>query len=253
MRVHLLLICCILSLHFPTLVLAQSDKLPNDCPPGLVDKVTRDRSFANGRTADDFTYLGMSVYTNRPQCVEFLLHKGAEVNAVFGQYKTTALYLAAQEGLSRLAGILLDAGADINARHAQGGCTPLCAALLKKHVATAELLIRRGAAVKDINHAGTSALHLAAQFGLVELIKLLLDRGVDVNLRTNNKFGVSPLQDAALEGQTAAVELLLGRGADVNQISSDGYTPLDDAVSKTRTEIIEILKRQGAKRAQELR
>lgn len=63
-----------------------------------------------------------------------------------------------------------------------------------------------------------------------ELVKLLLEKGANVNAR--NRFGRTPLSNA-LRGNssTAVVQLLLDRGADVTVVDMYGNTPLPEAVS----------------------
>ena len=62
---------------------------------------------------------------------------------------------------------------------------------------------------------GCSPLHYAAQFGEVEVVGLLLDRGADVNQR-ETKYGRTPLLIAVSSGFRIIADLLLDRGADVN-------------------------------------
>ena len=64
----------------------------------------------------------------------------------------------------------------------------------------------------------------AAMSGDVELIKTLLDKGVDVNAK--DQYGQIALITAAQEGQFGAVRLLLERGADVNARDHRSWTAL---------------------------
>jgi ankyrin repeat protein len=75
--------------------------------------------------------------------------------------------------------------------------------------------------------AGATLLHHAAGFGNIATIKLLLDRGADVN--TGNKRKSTPLF-WALHDETK-VRLLLERGADVNAKTIDGRTPVYQAAT----------------------
>jgi ankyrin repeat protein len=56
------------------------------------------------------------------------------------------------------------------------------------------------------------------------MVRLLLDRGADVNARSNG--GGTPLHDAAAAATPELVELLLARGADANALTKDGHTAL---------------------------
>jgi ankyrin repeat protein len=67
---------------------------------------------------------------------------------------------------------------------------------------------------------GQTALHLASRGGHVAIIRLLIGRGADVNVRS--AAGLMALHHAAENGQDGAVWLLLESGADVNaKVSED--------------------------------
>ncbi len=58
---------------------------------------------------------------------------------------------------------------------------------------------------------------------------------------------------AALEGRKEVVELLIAKGADVNVKTEDGLTPLDRAIKYKRTETADLLRKHGAKAGEELK
>ncbi|MCC7376006.1 MAG: ankyrin repeat domain-containing protein [Verrucomicrobiales bacterium] len=90
---------------------------------------------------------------------------------------------------------------------------------------------------------GNSPLHLAAHFGNLETLRLLLDAGATVN--ATNHAGVTPLLRAAAD--PAKVDLLLGRGANPNLASALGHTPLMLAARcPSATESVRLLLRHGA-------
>ena len=50
----------------------------------------------------------------------------------------------------------------------------------------------------------------------MNIIKLLLNHGAEINSRTGSKLGISPLMLAAMNGHANAVKLLLDMGSDIN-------------------------------------
>lgn len=78
----------------------------------------------------------------------------------------------------------------------------------------------------------------------IDLVKLLIDHGADVN-GTDTK-GKSPLSWAAFKGEINIVTALLESNADVNQVDIYGYTPLMFAIKEARTEVVELLIAYGA-------
>ena len=73
----------------------------------------------------------------------------------------------------------------------------------------------KGAAVDEVD--GVTALYIACEKGNLELAKLLIDRGADVNLPVT--WQRTPLYAATNGGYADIVKLLLGSGADPNQVA----------------------------------
>jgi ankyrin repeat protein len=85
-------------------------------------------------------------------------------------------------------------------------------------------------------------IHLAAEAGFGAMVQLFLDRGVDINLRTQGTNQVTCLHMAAARGQAEVVELLLKAGAEVNARDAYNQTPLAWARRAGQEEIISMLK-----------
>ena len=83
---------------------------------------------------------------------------------------------------------------DVNMKDPQSGATLLTVAALMGHTEIAALLIDYGADVDAKGKDGGTPLHAAAFLGRVETVKLLLEKGADVTIRS--KVGSTPL-DAA--------------------------------------------------------
>jgi len=63
-------------------------------------------------------------------------------------------------------------------------------------------LLQRGANIEHRNFLDYTLLNLAASGGYVNIIKLLLNNGAEINSRTGSKLGISPLMLAAMNGHT---------------------------------------------------
>jgi ankyrin repeat protein len=161
-----------------------------------------------------------------------------------GQDGWTPLHVAVAEGRADLVDVLLEAGADLEAR-TEHDRTPLHVAL-ERAPQLVDLLLARGAepdgaaaaylgdtarlaarldsgesAVRD--DAVTSLLEFAALGGSVEAVQLLLDRGADPD--------DGSLLDAARAGHPDVLALLLAAGARVDRRDPDtGRTALHAAV-----------------------
>lgn len=90
---------------------------------------------------------------------------------------------------------------------------------------------------------GATALHHAAGIGNVDLMKLFLDKGVDVESESD---AGTPLVWAAGHGQEDAVKLLLQHNAKPNTETADGITSLLSAVAAGSLPCLEVLIQAGA-------
>ena len=75
---------------------------------------------------------------------------------------------------------------------------------------------------------GATPLHIAAISNQVEVVKFLISKGADVNMKAGNKDGATPLAWAAAFGKYEAVMALIESGkADINSLDNNRVTALD--------------------------
>ena len=129
--------------------------------------------------------------------------------------QSTPLDLAILNEHIKTAKLLIDNGADINAKDNYGN-TPLHKT---NNIEIAKTLIHNGADVNARNTYGNTPLYKIED---IETIKLLVDNGADVN--TKNKQGNTPLHYA---GNRKTAKVLVDNGADVNAINNKGQTVCD--------------------------
>lgn len=126
----------------------------------------------------------------------------------------TPLFIAAAEGHTRIAEVLLNAEAMVNKKAGDCG-SALQAASSRGNTDIVELLVDNGAEVNTYSGKYHSELRAAASKGNNNIVRLLLDRGADVNMR--DETSGDALQTAVLgEGGVETVKLLLDGGAKIN-------------------------------------
>ncbi|KAK8016092.1 NB-ARC and ankyrin domain protein [Apiospora rasikravindrae] len=124
------------------------------------------------------------------------------------------------------------------------GLPPLLYAADKGHVDIAKLLIERGADVDAAGSSGWTPLTLALDRGHIDMARLLIERGADVN--TTGSSGRTPLTRALDGGHADVARLLIERGADVNSAGSFGRTPLTRASDRGHIDVTRLLIERGA-------
>jgi ankyrin repeat protein len=100
--------------------------------------------------------------------------------------------------------------------------------------------------VSQRSHDGWTPLHLAAHFGRLEAMRVLLQHGADVHARSANEMSNTPLHAAAAGGRTEAAAELLGRKADPNARQHGGWAPLHSAAQAGRLDLARLLLDRGA-------
>ncbi len=222
--------------------------------------------------------LSYAVYCDqdKPEVVDTLLRHGASIEAQNNVQDTaliTACYGSYTESLRRL----IKHGANINARNELGETGLICAAQ-RGDVSEMELLLNAGADTSVTNHAGLTAwdyaldsaisLRAARTFlaegakaenspagersnlmkvvirGNVEVARLLIDSGADVN--RFGDMGRSPLSCAIASGVANMVELLIQKGARTDGPNASGDTPLFYACKYDQPQFCKLLIKKGA-------
>lgn len=148
------------------------------------------------------------------EIVEFLISKGANVNAADSDGKT-ALHLAASRGDKKLVELLIGKGADVNAKDKYGWT-----------------------ALMNIAKAYINSSH---KEDYQEIIDLLISKGA--NIDDVDKYGNTALIWAAMEKNKDIVEFLVLKGADMNIKNSHGDTALWWATVYNNKDIVEFLSR----------
>lgn len=123
--------------------------------------------------ADGWTPLHLAAHYGHANTVELLLHNNAPVDLRSTNAMTnTALHAALAGRQTRIARILLDAGADANARQ-HGGWTPLHSAAASGDREAIDLLIARGAKPELANDAGVTPAAFAREKGKPEIAEYI--------------------------------------------------------------------------------
>lgn len=155
-----------------------------------------------------------------------------------------ALHFAAQSGKDEVCRFLVEELRLPVDPQDNDGETPLIHAVRQGYLQTSLYLLEHGADPKATsNELDASALHHAAGTGLDDVVRVLLEKGVNVDVPSE---AGSPLIWAAGNDRLDTVKLLLDYGANPNTTTEDDVTALLTAAAAGSADIVDLLVKKGA-------
>jgi ankyrin repeat protein len=180
-------------------------------------------SLTSAGSYDDFI---AAVTFDQPATIEKLLARGFDPNTP-NEKGIPGLLLAIQSDSPKAAMILAKhPKTNLNSLN-QHDESPLMLAAINNQLQLAKVLIERGA---DVNKAGWTPLHYAATKGHRDMMRLLMDHEAYIDSESEN--GTTPLMMAAYYASPLTVKLLLEEGADPTLVNNANVSALDMALSK---------------------
>ena len=143
-----------------------------------------------------------------------------DVNALAFDRDETPLHVSSRLGHVEITRVLLEHGADREARD-KNGWSPLERASDGGHAELVQVLLEYGAHANARDAKKRTPLYLASNWGKPAVVRALLEHGADVEARSNDYQ--TPLHRAKKE---EVVRLLLEHGADANALDIKNRTPL---------------------------
>ena len=139
---------------------------------------------------------------------------------------------------------LIDAGADVNKIDERYGCTALHLAAQEGQLEIVKLLRRSGAKIYAEHSRKEPIVFAAVMSGSTNVLKFLLDEGA--SWKSRNAEGDTLLHHAILFRKVDMAKYLIRLGLDVNAINKKGWSPLHEAAYVGDVPIIEDLANAGA-------
>jgi ankyrin repeat protein len=152
---------------------------------------------------------------DNPNLIQKCLDKGECIDsrsAPSGEFEggLTALHFAIMFNKLQAMQYLLDKGANINALD-QEDQAPLTLAIKQNNMTMVCVLLRKGANINHKDDLGRSALHFSAMYGRLNILYMLLSlEKADINTRTN--LGETPLFIAQRNGNIKVIKLIEQNG-----------------------------------------
>jgi ankyrin len=183
--------------------------------------------------------------------VKLLLQHGAAADEREAQFGQTALMYAARAGHADIVATLLAAGARPGLATRMAEAPPFIAPNSVPGFGFGVGILRGGVPAdrgrREPRPGGLTALHYAARHDHVEVAKLLIAAGAEVNAREAND--ITPLLMAISNDNMAVAHYLLAHGGDVNAMDWYGRSPLWEAVNVRNLYVHNATFRNGIDRA----
>lgn len=181
---------------------------------------------------DDNTALHYAARKGDYEVACLLLQHGADANAK-NTSGETALHITIEHDLYDLACLLIDYGVDLESKTFDSKCTALHTAVETKNTKITSLLVKRHANINAIDVLERTALQIAVDRNLVRESALMIEHGANINMK--DIYGQTPLHRAVANANANMVSMLLKHGASIH-IRSEVGTPLSYAIFKTNYE-----------------
>jgi ankyrin repeat protein len=155
-----------------------------------------------------------AAYHGRAKDVRSYLKLGADIEAKFRNFHSanegkTALNCACLQGHSDVTRLLLERGANVDAKD-EFGRTGLILATWNSHLECVRLVLDHGADIEAKDNSGLSALGVASSRESADLCRYLLDRGARINARDGRRF--KPIHHAIRNCHADTMRVFLERG-----------------------------------------
>lgn len=147
------------------------------------------------------------------------------------------LHIAVNNGFLNVTNILLEKVTSVNAVDREGR-TPLWIALLKNHFDIIKYLLCNYRVNPHFKFKGESPVGYAIRERMIEVVKLLIDRGAHLNGKDIDKKTL--LHHSVSKSSPELVQLLIDKGADMSAIDNKGYTAFHYAIFHSDLSIIEV-------------
>uniref|UniRef100_A0A8C0U6K6 Ankyrin repeat and kinase domain containing 1 n=1 Tax=Cyanistes caeruleus TaxID=156563 RepID=A0A8C0U6K6_CYACU len=215
--------------HKPAISRSQQEEAPGPAPRGEAGSPEELGPEELGRLQENgLTLLHLMVLQGNVAKVRLLLGRRAGVNSAAGG-GCTPLLVAVQRRLPEICCVLIEHGADVNARG---------------KFRVVQYLLKNGISVNSLDQNHYSALHLAVARGKYLICEKLIKYGANVELRTDK--GWTPLHLAAFKGHVEIIRLLKGSRARLDAKGSMDWTPLHLATRYGDEPAVSELLRCGA-------
>uniref|UniRef100_A0A0D2YHQ0 F-box domain-containing protein n=1 Tax=Fusarium oxysporum (strain Fo5176) TaxID=660025 RepID=A0A0D2YHQ0_FUSOF len=193
---------------------------------------------------EDYSPLAEAVRRNQPLAVEAILQSSKNTGMTKSKAIPASLFhAAAASGSPTLIKLLLQHGANPNI--APDGRFPLTVAAEYGNVEMVKVLLECGVDIDAQYEGDDTPLHMAMKGNHPETIMVLIEAGANVS--SADRSGLQPLHMVPQCDKSAEIiDALLAKGADLSAVSNDGLTILQSSAEVSNFDVVRLLLERGA-------
>ncbi|SMG50314.1 ankyrin repeat domain-containing protein [Dethiosulfovibrio salsuginis] len=204
---------------------------------------------ANVNAGDEITPLIALAGYNRPEIISILIEAGADINYRDAEGMTPLMYFALNDMELESTSLIIESGADVNAKDYNGKSVlmyTLGSMASHGNPSLIPVLVKNGADINYRDPMGNTVLQYAAHIvGNFGLIKELLENGADPRIK--NDSGATILMAAASRSDAETVRFFLDLGLPVDEKDDQGFTAfMHAAMSNGNPKVFDVLIKAGA-------
>lgn len=213
------------------------------------DWIHKNRSWTEVKSKDiQDTAIHIAIKTHQHEIIDYMLDQLTNVDLT-NSLGDTLLHTACNENLGIYAQKLIIKGADLEHRETREGSTPLHRATEKGYLDIVKLLLSYGANLESTNNQGETPIHIAAELNYKEILDLLISSHSDVN--SADFQGNTPLHKGCRANNTVIyiqdiIKQLLNQDAHRNIQNTRNETALSVCIKHGSLECLQILVEFGA-------
>lgn len=212
-------------------------------------KILEDTSLVTQKDANHRLILHWAAVMGKERLVEFLLKfKDCPFDEA-DDTGATPLILATLKGSLRICQMLIEHGANINARNLNGH-TAVKYAGSKNHKELLQYLLDCGGDPNARDHIGDTPLHRVSSMTHHECLRILLTHpksSAKILINAQNNFGNTPLHLACEEDDATGSLMLIDHGASVEILNKEKASPLDVCKPPLQRKLVEYIKNKSNK------
>ncbi|MGB8951355.1 MAG: ankyrin repeat domain-containing protein [Candidatus Aminicenantales bacterium] len=209
---------------------------------GVVEFLIEKGADVNAQNDSLYVPLHYAAAYNMPEAINLLIKQEAKIEAR-SREEETPLHMAAASGAVEAAENLIQRGADLRAREARKRTPLVLAARESGSVEMAKLLIAHGSDINSVDESNDSALELASWRGFKDFVNLLLDKGAKIS--DSERQRKSLLNHSVKRRLERLLQALTDAGLDLKEIQSSNPELVLAAASGGSTQIIGMLEEHG--------